>query len=65
MAEMNWISVKDRMPEDNEKVLTYTRSGRMVVARWCKRQEKFMTAGRIDATHWMPLPSAPEVEGWV
>lgn len=62
MAEMNWISVEDRMPEDNERVLVYTQSGKTVMARWCQRQEKFMAAGRLNATHWMKMPAAPEVE---
>lgn len=55
-----WISVQDRMPEDSEKVLVYTQSGKNAVARWSQRQERFVASGNLNVTHWMPLPAAPE-----
>jgi hypothetical protein len=58
-----WVSVDDALPADNEKVLCFTRSGNICVARWSKRQEKFITSGNVNVTHWMPLPKPPEVEG--
>ena len=59
MAE--WISVKDRLPERNQRVFVYrpemdgADTGPMSV-QWgwscaCKR---------TDITHWMPLPEPPE-----
>ena len=54
-----WINVSDKMPNDNEKVLVFTRSGITTVARWSERQEKFMASGNLCVTHWMTLPEAP------
>ena len=58
-----WISVKDKLPEDNQKVLVYTRSGKMCVARWSARRGEFVSSGRLTVTHWRPLPAVPEVQG--
>lgn len=58
-----WISVRDRMPEDNEKILVYTESGKSAVARWSQRQERFVASGNLSVTHWMPLPAAPDGDG--
>lgn len=73
-----WISVKERMPPENENVLVYAVSkygelsgpSRCVITKWKE------LAGRkrwydpwlgfcidYDITHWMPLPDAPEEEG--
>ena len=55
MAE--WISVKDRLPEDNERVITYAPNLEYptfeisIQRGWASRCK----AHRI--THWMPLPS--------
>lgn len=57
MAE--WISVEDRMPEDNEKVLAYTKTGGYCVARYSARWNRFRTSGNVTITHWMPLPEPP------
>jgi len=62
---MEWISVKDRLPEDEERVA--------VLYRWEDRKDliKFIgsympyekawvnTLGKITITHWMPLPEPP------
>ena len=62
-SESGWISVSDRLPNDTEKVLVYTTTGNTTVARWSKRQEKFVASGHITVTHWMALPEKPEVGG--
>ena len=58
-----WISVEERMPEDNEKILVYTESGKSAVARWSQRQNRWMASGNLSVTHWMPLPEPPEGDG--
>jgi len=68
---MEWISVKDRLPEDRIPVLIYTSYFKMATA-YCDFEGDFsnVTCGWIDAmrvqhsygsvTHWMPLPEPPK-----
>lgn len=61
---MQWISVKDRLPEDDGKYLCCTRSGAIVVVKY----HHFRDTGRWrtyesvaqSITHWMPLPEPPK-----
>ena len=56
-----WISVKDRLPEDNQRAIVYRPEmsesdvGAVSVQfGWnCKRK-------KTDITHWMPLPEPPK-----
>lgn len=64
---MNWISVKDRLPEKQKNVLmhcvwhsaatTHIYIGYKTVKKW-KLDGKELLVGWI-VTHWMPLPSLP------
>lgn len=68
-----WIPVGERMPEDEQEVLTINRMGHCFVSFFDKHSGLFFD--RIDApaacciehvlvTHWMPLPATPqEVKG--
>ncbi|HAH0632525.1 TPA: DUF551 domain-containing protein [Escherichia coli] len=68
-----WISVSERMPEDEQEVLTINKMGHRFVSFFDKHSGLFFD--RLDApaacciehvlvTHWMPLPAAPqEVKG--
>ena len=59
-----WISVNDRLPEENTRVLVwlgvklydYTQidTDRMINEKWVRWGK--------DVTHWMPLPKAPKEE---
>lgn len=57
---MEWISVKERSPEPNERILAYCPNMTEadigpVSVQWgwtCKRK-------RSDISHWMPLPESP------
>jgi hypothetical protein len=57
---MEWISVKDRVPETNdprtnEKVLAYSETNGIEARTWYR-------GCKMHYTHWMPLPDPPEVE---
>ncbi|HID8750337.1 DUF551 domain-containing protein [Klebsiella pneumoniae] len=64
-----WIPVSERMPEDEQEVLTINKMGHRFVSFFDKRSGLFFD--RLDApaacciehvlvTHWMPLPAAPQ-----
>ncbi|EPY4328936.1 DUF551 domain-containing protein [Klebsiella variicola] len=64
-----WIPVSERMPEDEQEVLTRNRMGHRFVSFFDKHSGLFFD--RLDApaaccmehvlvTHWMPLPAAPQ-----
>ena len=57
-----WISVQEKLPESNDKVLAFTLSGKYAVARYDQRRRCWIAAGNLTVTHWMPLPDVPEVE---
>ncbi|EOS9250419.1 ead/Ea22-like family protein [Escherichia coli] len=64
-----WIPISDRMPEDEQEVLTINKMGHRFVSFFDKHSGLFFD--RLDApaacciehvlvTHWMPLPAAPQ-----
>ena len=58
-----WISVTDRLPDEDAWVLTLQTNGEMVVNarsfddRWCCDEHGFIPT----VTHWMPLPDKPVI----
>ena len=62
VAVPEWISVQEKLPENNDKVLAFTLSGKYAVARYDQRRRCWIAAGNLTVTHWMPLPDVPEVE---
>lgn len=62
-----WISVKERLPEEsNINVLVYTVTGQQYVAGCYDVfgvKRFFTNAMPIVVTHWMPLPEPPKEEG--
>ena len=56
-----WISVKERLPEEDTAVLTYRESGIEVECRWHRGwdNDEFTCC---QVTHWMPLPEPPKGE---
>ena len=65
-----WISVKDRLPEDCKKILVVNGHGYISISSlWRKDGSKWTwvdSTGHFnhvnDITHWMPLPEAPKEE---
>lgn len=64
--EMNWIPVKDRVPDSQKNVLvwcgyvdmaSYQRGG-----FWVFDRETGIGFDLGSVTHWMPLPEGPEEE---
>ena len=62
---MDWISVKDRLPEDVETYLVYGRNGYEIVFAVYYGDGECLTCDDLTnitrfVTHWMPLP---DIEG--
>lgn len=71
LEKMQWISVKDRLPEIKQDVLMCFDSGNMAVGFWYDGDEDitFWCANTDDGwytdcdcmpLYWMPLPDAPK-----
>lgn len=64
-----WISVKDRLPEENEIVVGWCKdnpfsSYTFEIVSWNGKGWVFVYAQRYvtNVTHWMPLPKPPKGE---
>jgi hypothetical protein len=69
-----WISVKDRLPDNNQEILVYSntleaKEVRKLTPYACYYYDGFMSYGdnlsqqwlsTITITHWMPLPEPPK-----
>ena len=57
-----WISVRDRIPPDQEEVLvcTLAKNGVQNIDKGYWAIDNFIHRGRSQVTHWMPLPELPE-----
>ena len=62
-----WISVKDRLPKENERVIASCRDGvfEAFVNQWGRWQRGGinMDFWYGEVTHWMPFPEPPKKEG--
>ncbi len=54
-----WISVKDKMPPEDEAVLAWNKEGFPMIDVWSGKMWGFaLTVDEIS--HWMPLPEPPK-----
>ena len=65
-AVPHWISVKERLPEENKNYLVYGVFLPLGVKAMDMNRfdgTKWLTSADVEITHWMPLPEPPkEVE---
>lgn len=64
---MDWISVKDRLPEDDATYLVYGRNWYGIVVAIYYGDGKWLTCDDLTnitrfVTHWMPMPMPPKEE---
>ena len=63
---MEWISVKERLPENGERVLTLSTWAHVSdreLRTYGDGSKRFSPDGLlpgVDITHWMPLPEPPK-----
>ena len=63
-----WISVEERLPEDETPVLVFTEKGSFYVGYYYKAVTNPCFTGfyadscKRNVTHWMPLPEPPKGE---
>lgn len=60
-----WISIKDRVPEDNDRVIAFRQYEAEVSAyRYCVMWGWALktSVSHSGITHWMPLPEPPKGE---
>lgn len=71
LEQYEWISVKDRLPDEEQKVLCVTCDEEIVIAEFSHFSYDFGELGEWHywgirppefVTHWMPLPEPPESE---
>lgn len=63
-----WISVKDRLPEKEQRVLVFYKvigeknriHNDVIATNWRKSNGDFIPFEDYEITHWMPLPEPPK-----
>ncbi len=64
--QRGWVSIKEKLPEPNQKILTASKDGRIFYTMFSKGQFKhsfkciLSVHDHDNVTHWMPLPESPK-----
>lgn len=60
---MEWISVKDRLPEENKRVLFVDKESWITTGFFTGMAFEYSHGEEIglELTHWMPLPEPPKI----
>ena len=62
LQKPQWISVKERLPEENERVIVYSAVfDNSYMTRFS--EGKFVFMENFECTHWMPSPEPPKDGG--
>ena len=61
-AEGGWISVKERLPEENTAVIAATDRGVVFQCWYAYDGWDLWEGNEVTITHWMPLPEPPKGE---
>lgn len=62
--KQEWISVEERLPEDDGFVLLCTSKGAIIKGHYEHKHGRWSGLNnRLNVTHWMPLPEAPKMKG--
>lgn len=59
MANMQWISVRERLPENEDMVIVAYDSGSVYRDYYSKTKRDWAFQHRGKVTHWMPFPPHP------
>ena len=68
VTAQEWISVKDRLPEEKVNCIVYYRHAYCdnddywAIGSCCYDGEKFLINPAYKVTHWMPIPALPKGE---
>ena len=57
-----WISVKDRLPEDNTTVIVATDNGIVFQCLYAYDGWDLWEGNEVNITHWQPMPQPPKGE---
>ncbi len=60
LKRTQWISVEDRLPENDGEYLVYTKHGFMDKWPYIKFCGQYWGCRGAKITYWMPLPEPPE-----
>ena len=67
-ADKGWISIKDRLPDDDVSILICSERKTISKATYSSDMGRYYIAdsdlwyNELDITHWMPLPEPPKGE---
>ena len=54
--ENQWISVKDKLPDDKQKCLVHLKCGAILSSVYFSLSKYFMNDDANEADYWMPIP---------
>lgn len=58
--EPRWISVKDKLPEDDREYIVFNGNHALIATYWGDGEWIMDSYAIRDVTHWMPLQEPPE-----